>query len=45
MRTLMTLERTYRAEFAAGPGRVLQAVVPTGKRGAIATPLGDASGA
>jgi hypothetical protein len=43
MRTLMTLERTYRAEFGAGSARVLQAVVPSGKRGAIATPIGNAA--
>ena len=45
MRTLMTLERTYRAEFGAGAGRVLQAVVPSAKRGAIAAPLGTAANA
>ncbi len=45
MRTLMTLERTYRAEYGSGPARVLQAVVPAAKRGAIATPLDNAAGA
>ena len=45
MRTLMTLERSYRAAYAAGPGRVLQAVVPPGARGAITTPIGTAANA
>lgn len=38
MRTLMTLERTYRADYGSGGARVLQAVVPVGARGAIASP-------
>ncbi|ACB26857.1 hypothetical protein ABID82_001125 [Methylobacterium sp. PvP062] len=45
MRTLMTLERSYRADYAAGPARVLQAVVPPGARGAITTPIGTAANA
>ncbi|MDP4006000.1 hypothetical protein [Methylobacterium sp. NEAU K] len=45
MRTLMTLERTYRAEYGSGPARVLQAVVPPPKSGAIATPVGQAANA
>lgn len=43
MRTLMTLERTYRADYGAGAARVLQAVVPTGTRGAIAAQPGTAA--
>ncbi|MCB4803065.1 hypothetical protein [Methylobacterium brachiatum] len=39
MRTLMTLERTYRAEYGSG-GSALQAAVPSLGRGAIATPIG-----
>ena len=38
MRTLMTLERTYRAEYGAGPS--LQAAVPSVGRGSIPTPIG-----
>jgi hypothetical protein len=45
MRTLMTLERTYRADYASGPARVLQAVVPSGRRGAVAAPVGTAANA
>ncbi|MGU3464657.1 hypothetical protein ACLBXO_07350 [Methylobacterium sp. C33D] len=45
MRTLMTLERSYRADYAAGPVRVLQAVVPPGTRGAMTTPIGTAANA
>jgi hypothetical protein len=45
MRTLMTLERTYRAEYGAGAARVLQAVVPSGTRGAIAASPGHAASA
>ncbi|MBE7243776.1 MAG: hypothetical protein INR63_02405, partial [Actinomycetospora chiangmaiensis] len=45
MRTLMTLERTYRAEYGAGAARVLKAVVPSGTRGAIAASPGQAASA
>lgn len=45
MRTLMTLERTYRADYGAGAARVLQAVVPSVARGAVTTPQGTAAGA
>jgi len=45
MRTLMTLERTYRADYGSGTGRVLQAIAPSGTRGAIAQPQGTAASA
>jgi hypothetical protein len=45
MRTLMTLERTYRADYGPGAARVLQAVVPSGARSAIAPPHGTAASA
>ena len=41
MRALMTLERTYRADYAPGAG--LQATVPPAKRGDIPTPIGHAA--
>ena len=45
MRTLMSLERSYRADYASGPARVLQAVVPPGTRGAITVPIESAASA
>ncbi len=45
MRPLMTLERTYRADTGSGAARVLQAVVSSGTRGAIAAPHGTAASA
>ncbi|MCJ2072536.1 hypothetical protein MKK75_27725 [Methylobacterium sp. J-030] len=43
LRALMTLERTYRADYGAGAARVLQAVVPSGTRGVIAPPQDQAA--
>lgn len=45
MRTLMSLERSYRADYASGPARVLQAVVPPGTRGAVTAPIESAASA
>ena len=45
MRPLMALERTYRAGHGAEPERMLRAVDPSGKRGAVAAPLGNAANA
>ena len=39
MRALMTLERTYRAEYGAAPARGLQAMAPSTSSAAIATSI------
>lgn len=43
MRTLLTLERTYRVEHAAGPVRVLQTALPARTPGPIVSPPTAAS--
>jgi hypothetical protein len=38
MRTLLTLERTYRVEHPVGPARVVQTALPAGVRGTVVPP-------